>query len=153
IREQPLYTGGFVYGNRFANNILGLVISGSYNHVDYGSDNIEAEWNEDDGREFIESYEIRKYDVKRVRRSISGALDFKINSDNILYASAMYNWRDDWENRFKNKIDQIEPVLNGNDEVIGYKGRVERETKGGIDNSRNNMRRLEDQRMQNYALR
>ncbi len=153
IREKPLYSGAFVYGNRFANNALGVILSGSYNNNDYGSDNIEAEWVEDDGNVFIESYDIRKYDVKRVRRSVSGAFDYKIDENNSLYANAMYNWRDDWENRFRAKIDDIEPILDGSDNIIGYEGRVNRETKGGIDNSRNDMRRLEDQRMQNYSLR
>src|SRR5690606_4585786 len=153
IREKPLYSGAFVYGNRFSNNALGVILSGSYNNNDYGSDNIEAEWVEDDGNVFIESYDIRKYDVKRVRRSISGAFDYKIDENNSLYASAMYNWRDDWENRFKANIDDIGPILDASDKIIGYEGRVNRETKGGIDNSRNDMRRLEDQRMQNYSLR
>ncbi len=153
IREQPLYSGAFVYGNRFANKALGIVLSGSYNNNDYGSDNIEAEWVEDEGNIFIEAYDIRKYDVKRVRRSISGVFDYKINENNTLYASAMYNWRDDWENRFKANIDDITPIFDANNVITGYEGRINRETKGGIDNNRNDMRRLEDQRMQNYSLR
>src|SRR5690606_3228269 len=103
--------------------------------------------------EFIEAYEIRKYDVKRVRRSISAALDFKISDNHILYATAMYNWRDDLENRFKNEMSDLEPILDGANQIVGYEGTVVRETKGGIDNNRNHSRRLEDQRMQNYALR
>jgi len=153
IREKALYSGSFVYGNRFADNAFGLVLSGSYNNNDYGSDDVEAEWKEEDGLEFIEAYEIRKYDVKRVRRSISAALDFKISDNHILYATAMYNWRDDLENRFKNEMSDLEPILDGANQIVGYEGTVVRETKGGIDNNRNHSRRLEDQRMQNYALR
>jgi outer membrane receptor for Fe3+-dicitrate len=44
IRDHASYTAGLVYGNRFLNNKLGVVVSGSYNNVDYGSDNIENEW-------------------------------------------------------------------------------------------------------------
>lgn len=153
IREKALYSGSFVYGNRFADNALGLVLSGSYNNNDYGSDDVEAEWVEEDGLEYIEGYEIRKYDVKRVRRSISAALDYKINDNHTLYATAMYNWRDDLENRFKNEMSDMVPVLDGSGQIVGYEGTVVRETKGGIDNSRNHSRRLEDQRMQNYSLR
>lgn len=153
IREKPLYSGAFVYGNRFIDNKLGVILSGSYNNNDYGSDNIEAEWVEEDGKEYIESYEIRKYDVKRVRRSVSGAFDYKINDNHILYGSAIYNWREDWENRFGAATGKITPEFNAADEIIGYTGRLRRHIKGGIGDDRNNDRRLEDQRMQNYSLR
>lgn len=153
IREKPLYSGAFVYGNRFIDNKLGVILSGSYNNNDYGSDNIEAEWVEEDGKEYIGSYEIRKYDVKRVRRNVSGAFDYKINDNHILYGSAMYNWREDWENRFGAATGKISPEFNAADEIIGYTGRLRRHIKGGIGDNRNNNRRLEDQRMQNYSLR
>lgn len=153
IREHSSYTAGFVYGNRFANDKLGVVFSGSYNNVDYGSDNIENEWVKDDfGNEYLQASEIRKYDVQRIRRSASVALDYKFNENNTIFANAIYNWRDDRENRFRTTIDDIEPIYNG-EEITGFEGRVKRQTKGGIDNSRNKNRRLEDQRVQNYSLR
>ena len=39
------------------------------------------------------------------------------------------------------------------EKIIGFEGRVKRQTKGGVDNDRNKSRRLEDQRVQNYSLR
>ena len=65
IRDKPIYTAGLVYGNRFFENKFGAVVSGSYNNVDFGSDNIENEWVKDDfGNEFVQAAEIRKYDVQ-----------------------------------------------------------------------------------------
>jgi TonB-dependent receptor len=156
IRDKAIYTAGLVYGNRFFNNKFGAVISGSYNNVDYGSDNIENEWVKDDfGNEFVQASEIRKYDVQRIRRSASFALDYKFNENNTIFANAIYNWRDDRENRFRTTYDDIEAIYDDVDEskILGFEGRVKRETKGGVDNDRNKSRRLEDQRVQNYSLR
>ena len=153
IREKAIYTGGLVYGNRYINNKLGVVLSASYNNNDYGSDNVEAVWVEDDfGNVYVEESDIRKYDVQRIRRSGSIALDYKFNDNNTIYANAIYTWRDDRENRFRTTFDDIEPEYDG-ETITGFTGRVTRETKGGIDNNRNKSRRLEDQRIQNYALR
>ncbi|MDR6967718.1 TonB-dependent receptor [Flavobacterium arsenatis] len=154
IREKALYTGGFVYGNRFLDNKFGVVVSGSYNNNDFGSDNIEAAWVKDDfGNVYVEESDIRKYDVQRIRRSASLAFDYKFNSNNTIFASAIYNWRDDRENRFKTSYTDIEAQYDANDRIIGYEGTLVKETKGGVDNNKNKNRRLEDQRVQNYSLR
>mgnify|MGYP003583057807 FL=1 len=154
IRDKALYTGGFVYGNRFAKSSIGMVLSGSYNNQNYGSDNVEAVWAKDDfGNNFVEETDIRRYDVQRVRRSVAAALDFKLGTNHTFFANAMYNWRDDRENRYRMRIDDIEPQYNASNEITGYRGRVGLQTKGGIDNDRNRMTRLEDQRVQNYSLR
>ncbi|MFA9192031.1 TonB-dependent receptor [Flavobacterium sp. FZUC8N2.13] len=153
IREKASYTAGFVYGNRYFNDKLGAVVSGSYNNVDYGSDNVENEWAKDEfGNEFIQAAEIRRYDVQRIRRSGSVALDYKFNENNTIFANAIYNWRDDRENRYRTTYDDIEAIYDG-ENIVGFEGRARRQTKGGIDNNRNKSRRLEDQRVQNYSLR
>jgi TonB-dependent receptor len=153
IREHATYTAGLVYGNRFFDNKLGAVFSGSYNNVNYGSDDVENEWVKDDfGNEFVQASEIRKYDVQRIRRSGSVALDYKFDENNTIFANAIYNWRDDRENRFRTTYDDIEAIYDG-ETITGFEGRVKRQTKGGVDSNRNKNRRLEDQRVQNYSLR
>jgi TonB-dependent receptor len=153
IRKSGIYTGGLVYGNRFFDNKLGVVASGSYNNNDFGSDNIEAVWVKDKfNNTYVEEFDIRKYDVQRIRRSASVALDYKFNATKTIFANAIYNWRDDRENRFRTTYDNLEPIYNG-ETISGFTGDIKRETKGGIDNDRNKSRRLEDQRVQNYALK
>ncbi|KOS06583.1 TonB-dependent receptor [Flavobacterium akiainvivens] len=155
IRENPIYTAGLVYGNRYLDNKLGVVVSASYNNNDFGSDNVEAVWVQDDfGNTYVEEMDIRKYDVQRIRRSAALAMDYKFNENNTIYLNAMYNWRDDRENRFRTTYDDIEVNYAADGETIdGFTGRVKRETKGGVNNSRNKSRRLEDQRVQNYSVR
>ncbi|TDB62755.1 TonB-dependent receptor [Arundinibacter roseus] len=154
IRGKAIYTGAFIYANRYANNAIGMVLSGSYNNNNYGSDDVEASWTKDDfGNVYIDETDIRKYDVQRIRRSLSAAFDFKLGKNHTITANAMYNWRDDLENRYRMRIDDIEPLYNDNNGIIGYEGRIGRQTKGGIDNAQNKNARLEAQKVQNYSVR
>src|SRR5690554_595886 len=152
IREKGNYTGGFVYGNRFLDNKLGAIFSASYNNNNFGSDNIETEWDLGDGDQaYISDFEIRKYDVQRIRNSFALALDYEINQSNILFANAMYNFRYDRENRFAVGY-EVDPIYDANDNIIGYEGNMYRQNKGGIGGSKNKDTRLEIQKVQNYSL-
>lgn len=152
IRNGATGAASLVYSNRFANDKLGVVLSASYMNKDYGSDNIESVWSRDDENNiYLEEMDVRKYDVQRIRRSLALNTDWKINDNNKIVADVMYNWRDDRENRFRITYKDMEPVYE-NETITGYTGKISRETKGGIDDSRNKNRRLEDQRVQSYAL-
>jgi TonB-dependent receptor len=154
IREKMGYNGAFIAGGRVANKKLGLLINGSINSNRYGSDDVEAVWAQDDfGNVFTEEMEIRKYFVDRTRRSLGATIDYSFNNRHSIVFKSQYNWRDDWENRLRYTATNIEPVYDGNDNIIGYEGEVRRETKGGIGSDRVKNRRLEDQRAQLYNLR
>jgi len=153
IREKGNYTAGFVYGNRYWDNKLGVVFSASYFNNVFGSDNVEAVWVKDDFENvYIEEYDIRKYDVQRVRNSFAFATDYKFNNNNSIYLNAMYNLRDDRENRYRARYRGIDPIYDANDEIVGFEGDVRRQTKGGIDNNKNKKTRLERQIVQNYSI-
>ncbi|MBE8714711.1 TonB-dependent receptor [Sphingobacterium hungaricum] len=150
IRGKGLYNGAFIYGNRFAENKIGLVLSGTIQSQNFGSDNIEAVWKRnDDGSAFVEEMDIRKYDVQRIRRSFSLSTDYEINLRNRLEFNAIYNWRDDRENRYRLRYTDLE----WDDAENGYVGSIRRQTKGGIDNSTNNNTRLERQEVYNFSLK
>ncbi len=149
IRDKGLYNGAFIYGNRFVDNKLGIIASGTWQSQNFGSDNVEAVWDKDDnGNPYITEMDIRKYDVQRVRRSFSLSSDYVFNENNRIDLTAMYNWRDDRENRYRTRYRDLELQDDGT-----YVGEIRRETKGGIDNSRNKNARLEDQRVMNISLR
>lgn len=148
VREKAIYNGALIYGNRFMDNKMGLVLSGTMQTNDFGSNNIEAEWVEEKGDVLLKEMQIRKYDVTRVRRSVSAAWDYDFNSRNRIAFNAMYNWRDDRENRFATKYSK----LAYDAATKTYTGNIERETKGGIDNNRNKSRRLERQSVLNFSL-
>ncbi|MFO8087342.1 MAG: carboxypeptidase-like regulatory domain-containing protein [Bacteroidales bacterium] len=61
LANKPMYTGAFVLGDRFLNDKLGVIASASYHNHDFGSDNIEAEWdyldeNDKNGSAFAGKY-------------------------------------------------------------------------------------------------
>lgn len=158
LSGKPVWTGAIILGNRFFDNKLGAVLSASYNNHNFGSDNVEAEWKDIDGVGVVlDEYQQRQYFVQRVRRSVSLGIDYKINANNTIYLNGIYNWRDDWENRFRYVVKDLGDVFENGD-FTGSNGQynalatVERQTKGGIDNDRSKSARLEDQRMYNFSL-
>ena len=163
ITDGRILNGSFLVGDRSKNKKFGWMVSATVNDNDFGSDNVEAEWTNEaespiSGEDitvnpYITESDIRTYLVQRVRRSFSANFDYQINDRNNIYVKTMYNWRDDRENRYRLRYRSIEPVFSpGTEDIISYQGEIRRQTKGGIDNNRNQNRRLEDQRMQNYTL-
>ena len=174
VGDAAGFNSSLVLSNRFLDNKLGAVLSGSYRQDKIGSHNVEAEWeNEVENADFDEDLpeggnniedvevdpylavnEIRDYDVDRTRRSISLNLDYKINDNHTLYAKSMYNWRDDWENRYRltTEIDGAEFGNGVNATPTQWIAVGDRQTKGGLDSDRIKNRRLEDQRVQSYSL-
>ena len=159
IRKGFIGNSSIVVGNRFAQNKIGFMLSGSFNVNDYGSDNVEAVWSKDNsGKLYVSDHDIRKYDVKRTRRAASATFDIKLNPRNTIYLTGTYNWRDDLENRFRLRHRARGTVsnllYNAEGNITGYtNGEVLRQTKAGIDSDRGKSRRLEDQRVRTLALK
>ncbi len=167
LSEKPIYTGGLVLSTRALDNKLGVIFSGSYNNHNFGSDNYEARWVQTDNPDYpvvMDRFDLRKYDVQRVRRSVSLALDYEFAPNHTITFNGMYNWRDDWENRYRLRIDRLERDVDDGDGVptsrfseieknlYTVRGRAAIQTKGGINNDRTKGTRLEDQRLVNYTL-
>lgn len=142
LRNQPMMIGSLILGDRFFDDKLGVIVSGSYNDHRLGSHNIEAEWDLDNnGNAFVSEFDHRLYLIQRVRRSVSANFDYKINDKNTLFLRSIYNHRDDWENRYRQRFARFDVNADGT-----ATARVRRQTKGGLDNNRIKNTRLEDQR-------
>lgn len=162
ITDKRILNGTLLYGDRSESGKFGWMFGASINDNDFGSDNIEFEWaNEaedpDSGDDvevapYVSEHDIRTYLVQRIRRSFSANFDYKFDANNTVYLKTMYNWRDDRENRYRLRYRSIEPTTITNGIGSDFQGEIRRQTKGGIDNDRNQNTRLEDQRMQNYTL-
>lgn len=149
LSDEPMITGSFVAANRFFNNKLGVVASASYHDHKLGSDNTEGSWDDFDGVISPEEWEVREYQLRRLRKSFSGALDFRLTSSHTFFFKGVYNHRNDWENRYRLRIRDIsEPDDNG---IVSVETLV-RQTKGGISNDTNDNARLEDQRTSSFKL-
>jgi TonB-dependent receptor len=148
IREQGGFIGGLVAGNRFFNDKLGIIASASYYDQQFGSDNKEGTWQRTDaGVEYMNQFDLRRYDVQRTRRSMSGSFDWKFNENNSVMLRSLYNHRDDWENRYRARYILGAPNADGNQNV-----EIRRQTKGGGPDPRLQQTRLEDQRTQSHQL-
>lgn len=163
LTNKRILTGSFILGDRSKDTKFGWMVSASINDNDFGSDNMEAVWaNEVESPltgekitvdPYLEESDIRVYLVQRVRRSFSANFDYAFNANNKIFFKSMYNWRDDRENRYRLRYDDIEPVFApGTENVTSYTGRIRRQTKGGIPGGRIQNARLEDQRMYNFTL-
>ena len=148
---NPIRSGGYnanyalVIADKLSDK-WSYTLSSTIQTRDYGADNIEFAWNDpedwtDADKGEIEEMDIRRYDVKRTRRSVSLNLDYNIDENNYLYFKSIYNHRDDWENRFRWRAIYEDQELT-----------IRKQTKGGIDNEENDARRLEDQRLEKYSL-
>lgn len=154
LAEEPTYNGSLIFGDRIANDKLGIIFSASYFDNNLGSDNLETEWTFDDdndndqfdeGEEFYpEEIQVRQYYLQRIRQSYSLSLDYKLNANHNIYFKSIYNRRKDWENRYRAVYKDIE-----NDEGQ-WIAELERQTKGGNEDIKD--ARLEDQQMMNFSL-
>ena len=154
VRGGQLANAAIVVGGRIFNKKLGIVFSANVNDNVYGSDNVEAVWAQTaKGVAYVSQHDIRVYNVRRIRRSFQGTIDYKFNARNTITISGMYNWRDDWENRYRLRMRDIVPVLNTAGDITGFNGRARIETKAGINNNRVRSTRLEEQKVQQGSIR
>jgi TonB-dependent receptor len=148
IRQKPAYVGNLIAGRRFIDGKLGVILSASFNDQQYGSDNSEGVWNKTaSGQAYMEEFDIRRYDIQRTRRSVSGSFDWRLSETSTIMLRSLYNSRDDWENRFRARY-----VLTAPDTLGRQTAEIRRQTKGGISDDRSRGTRLEDQRTQSHQL-
>ena len=148
VRQKPLYIGSLVAGRRFLGDRLGAIVSASYYDQIYGSDNKEGVWGQTaTGQAYLQEFDVRRYDVQRRRRSVSGSFDWRLSETSTVMLRSIYNSRDDWENRFRTRL-----VLSAPDSLGLQRAEVRRQTKGGVDSPRGRSARLEDQRTQSHQL-
>ena len=100
---------GFTYGDRFFNDRLGMLLSASYQNAPSGSYDTEFMWEQnEDGKVYVSDYQMRQYFVTRERQSYSAAFDFDINENHKLTFKGIFNNRNDWENRYRTNIKDLD---------------------------------------------
>ena len=148
IRQKPAYVGNLIAARRFFDSSLGVILSASYNDQQYGSDNAEGVWAKTDGGQaYMQEFDLRRYDIQRTRRSVSGSFDWRLSETSTIMLRSLYNSRDDWENRFRARY-----ILSAPDAQGRQTAEIRRQTKGGVSDARSRGARLEDQRTQSHQL-
>ena len=142
ISRKAQMNFGLTLGNRFFNDRFGVMLAASYNNAPAGSYNTEFIWEkDDDGKIYVNDYQIRQYYVTRERQSYSLSLDWKFNDFNKVWFKGIFNNRNDWENRYRTTLKDITPEGEADVRV---------QTKGGSGDERN--ARLERQRTMDFTL-
>lgn len=142
ISRKAQMNFGLTLGNRFFDDRLGLMLSASYQNAPSGSYDTEFLWEKtDDGKIYLNDYQIRQYYVTRERQSYSLALDWKFNTHNKIWFKGIFNNRNDWENRYRTTLKDISPEGVADVRV---------QTKAGTPDNRN--ARLERQRTLDLTL-
>ena len=78
VSEKAQLNLGLTYGERFFDDKLGVMLSGSYQYAPGGSDDVEFEYDlDDDNKVVLSKGEVRQYYVTRERQSYSLALLLK----------------------------------------------------------------------------
>lgn len=142
VSGKPQLNLGATFGNRFFGKKLGVIASASYQYMPGGSDNTEFEYVEQDGELQLREAQVRQYYVTRERQSYSLSLDYKFNPDHKIAFKALYNLRNDWENRYRISYKKLNESAN--------KQSVEIQTKGG--SSSNDNARLERQQTMDFSF-
>lgn len=153
ISKKAQLNLGFTYGDRFFNDKLGVMLSASYQNAPSGSDDVEFVWDTDSkGTICLTDYQIRQYYVTRERQSYSAAFDWDINVNHKLFFKGIFNNRNDWENRYRLTLKDLNKDVNKKKEgaVADNKASVRLQTKAGSPNNRN--ARLERQRTMDFTL-
>ena len=142
ISDKARLDLGFTFGDRYFGDRLGMIVAASYANAPSGSYDTEFVWEKtDDGDVYVNDYQIRRYYVTRERQSYSLALDWKFNHNNTVWFKGIFNNRNDWENRYRMTLKDLEP---------DGKATVRIQTKGGSSDNRD--ARLERQRTMDFTV-
>ena len=142
VSEKARLDIGFSFGDRYFNDKLGVIVAASYANAPSGSYDTEFVWEKtDEGTPYINEYQIRRYYVTRERQSYSLSLDWKFNKQNKIWFKGIFNNRNDWENRYRMTLKDLDE---------SGKGTVRIQTKAGNSDIRD--ARLERQRTMDFTL-
>ena len=105
IRQQGSLKGAVTAGTRTADGRLGLLVNGSLNRRNFGSDNFEPEYDlgGDDrpfgGDDTLDEHQVRLYDVLRQRIGLNGVLDYEASDRTSFALRGVFTQLQDTEQR------------------------------------------------------
>lgn len=110
LRDEATYSGALTYGTRSNDGDVGFIISGSASRRDFGSDDVEPEYDLGDpglGDDALEGLEARHYTLWRARLGATASLDFRLSENSGLQLTGAFAEVQDQEDR-RNFVSAIE---------------------------------------------
>lgn len=95
IRSMGSGLGAMTYGDRSGDGRLGWLFSGSFAERNFGSDDIEPDYDDDD----LSELEVRHYSLWRRRTGATASVDFKLNDRSTFYVNSLWSELQDQEQR------------------------------------------------------
>lgn len=93
--ENGTYNGSVVYGDRFFNNKLGVIVVGAIWDRKWGSDSFDVGYNtdlsDDTQRKSINNVMFKRYMGKRQTYGINTGLEYKFNNEHKIYFRGLYD--------------------------------------------------------------
>jgi TonB-dependent receptor len=95
------YNGTFAWGQRFADQKAGLLVSASVSSQDRGTHNIEPEYDDGD----LAELQMRAYETSRERVGLTVNYDYRVSDRFNYYLRSIYtNYQDDEQRRAKTEV-------------------------------------------------
>jgi TonB-dependent receptor len=95
MKEGDQLLATFSAGRRFSSNRLGIMLGGSTNRANRGSDSFEVAYDDGD----LEELDVRDYTISRQRRGLNATVDFRPGPSNAFTFRGTYSGLDDDEIR------------------------------------------------------
>ena len=123
IRREPSLSGALTYGRRFADDRFGFLVSASGSRREFGSDDIEPEYDLGDpglDDDALEGLDTRHYTLWRARIGATTALDWRIGDYSNISLTGIYSELQDDENRRR-----VVHAIEDGEISFGHKNRFE----------------------------
>jgi TonB-dependent receptor len=110
LRERPSSSAALTWGNRWMDDRLGLIVTGSFNQRAFGSDDVEPSYDLGDAGsadDALEELQVRYYTLTRRRMGATAALDFQLAPASRLTLTGFTSELRDHEQR-RNLVNAVE---------------------------------------------
>lgn len=123
IRDDFSGNGALTYGTRMADGKFGFLLSGSFSRRNFGSDDVEPEFDIGDeplDDDALEALDLRHYSLWRERTGATASLDYRLSPSSNLYVTGIFSELADEEQRRR----LVNAVSDGELEFL-HKNRLE----------------------------
>ena len=124
IREDWSGRGAFTYGSRTSDEKLGYLLSGSYSRRNFGSDDLEPDYDLGDvglADDALAELEVRHYTLWRSRAGATASLDYRLGQGSSIVLTGLYSEMQDEEQRRR-----VMHVVEDDELEFRHKNRLEK---------------------------
>ena len=96
-RSGTLFDGDITWGDTFNDGTVGISLSAHYSERPFTSHEIQASYGEQDGRYFVQTFELQPAEGERTRMGFNYNIEFLPDSDSEFYIRGIFNQFDESE--------------------------------------------------------